>query len=191
MPIRRIRRALAALVVTAVSTGCFEYIPIDVLAVPAGGHVRVYLTVQESRRLEDEGTLAGIEVGSPPALTGRLARSAEEMLYLRVPVRGPQVGFQSEPLEQEIPLRAEGVAALEWRELNRLGTAAIAIAGAALVGGIAYFILNDSNRPVDSSVPMMKTRSSLSSRFRFADPRRTSAGPATGPTYRSRGAQSS
>ena len=153
MPIRRIRRALAAIVVTAVSTGCFEYIPIDVSALPEGRQVRVYLTVQESRRLEDEGMLAGIELGSPPALVGRLARRAQEMLYLRVPVRGPQVGFQAEPLEQEIPLRAEGVATLEWRELNLLGTAAVAVAGAALIGGIAYLILNDSRRPVDSSLP--------------------------------------
>ena len=130
MPIRRIRRALAAIVVTAVSTGCFEYIPIDVSALPEGRQVRVYLTVQESRRLEDEGMLAGIELGSPPALVGRLARRAQEMLYLRVPVRGPQVGFQAEPLEQEIPLRAEGVATLEWRELNLLGTAAVAVASA-------------------------------------------------------------
>jgi len=137
-------RRILALLAAAALPGCYAYVPAEFATVPEGESVRIFLTVQETRALEDGGMLENITVGSPPAVEGTLMRRAEEQLFVRVPVGQRQAGFHSQQLVHELPIGVGGIVHVQRRTLNRTSTGLALGGAAALVGALVFFIMDDA-----------------------------------------------
>lgn len=150
-PKSRVSLAVLLAMIPAV-TGCFSYVRTEVDAVPAGEGVRIFLSAEELRQLESEGLVDDLSLGSP-VVAGTLARHADGRIFLRVPVGSRRVGFHTEALDQELPIRTGGIVQVERRVFNRLGTGLLAAAGAGLIGSVAYLILDGARRPTEVQYP--------------------------------------
>ena len=151
---RFLLRISMVILASFVHDGCFRYVPTEVGEVPPGANVRVYFTVEEKRRLEDEDALEGIDMGTPPALTGTLAKeNGDRFFCLRVAVGARQTGFHSEELDQIVPISTTGVVEFERRKFDWLSTGALAAGAAVLIGTVAYTILSSSRQPINHTFP--------------------------------------
>lgn len=147
----RLRSALFAPLL--LHTGCFAYVPAELAAIPDGHDIRVYLSTQEKRDLEDDGVPDEFFIGSPPAVVGTLTRRQDDRLFVQVPVGQRQVGFHAERLGQEIPIRSDGIVHLERRALNRVATGLTALGAAGLAATVVYWVMSDARRPVQDQFP--------------------------------------
>jgi hypothetical protein len=126
---------LAAVALTV--SGCFRYVPAELQAVPEGGSVRIYVT----RAVVDQ--FGEVLTDTQPVLRGTVVRRDESQLLLRIPVGTRQVGFHSEELGQELPIPAREIIRLESRELDRIGTGALA-AGTLGLAGLVIFVIMEA-----------------------------------------------
>jgi hypothetical protein len=127
-------RVLLAVAVLAAG-GCFRYVPAELQAVPEGGNVRIYVT----RAVIDQ--FGEVLTDAQPVLRGTVVRRDQNQLLLRIPVGTRQVGFHSEELGQELPIPAREIVRLETRELDLLGTGAIAAGTLGLAGLVVFVIM--------------------------------------------------
>lgn len=145
-------RHLAAVLVLSTTTGCFNYVPTEIGAVPPGESVRLFLTRAGVDAINEAGNEDALNTLFEPVLSGEFVRRTDADLYVRVPTVRRQVGFHSAQLGQDIRVPAGEVVQIERQELSRAKTGVLIGGTAAVITGLIVFILNDARQP-DSVVP--------------------------------------
>ncbi len=138
---------LAAIVALSTTTGCFNYVPTEIGAVPPGGSVRLYLTRAGVEAVNQGGAEEALSTVFEPVLAGEFVRRTDAELFVRVPTVRRQVGFHSAQLGQNIRVPAGEVVQVERRELSRARTGLLVGGSAAAITGLIVFILNDARQP--------------------------------------------
>ena len=138
---------LAAAMVLSTATGCFNYVPTEIGAVPPGESVRLYLTRAGVDAVNEAGNEEALSTVFEPVLSGEFVRRTDADLYVRVPTVRRQVGFHTSQLGQDIRVPAGEVVQIERQELSRAKTGALVGGTAAVITGLIVFILNDARQP--------------------------------------------
>lgn len=121
---RTITRGVAVLATASLLSGCYSYAPVQLTAVPTGEQVRVTLSRRGQLELAERSPL--IEEVVQGTFLGRTG----EEVRLSVPVAVRQEGFFRSDLDQELPIPAGEIVAVDLRRFSAGKTA-------AFVGGIA------------------------------------------------------
>lgn len=139
----RPRRALAALALSLLATGCYSYTEVSPAAVPPGSYVRV--------RVEPR---ADVQVGGMPlqdetrTFRGRLMEgSSNEKLLFSVPLSGVDPRLADRGLRSTVSVPVADVQRLELRELEKGRTAALIGGG----GVVAFFVTRWAFNVLDPS----------------------------------------
>jgi hypothetical protein len=128
MIVQRLRRPLSAVltvVVPALSTGCFRYVPVNPAEPPEGTTVRAYLSEPARLRLE------GVVPLERRYMDGRLITRDGNTFLLEMQVESSEDSALNRALMQRIPLTREEVVSLQIRELDRTRSALGALVFAA------------------------------------------------------------
>lgn len=137
----------AAALVLFTTTGCFNYVPAEIGAVPPGESVRLYLTRAGVDAVNEGGAEEALSFVSEPVLSGEFVRRTGDDLFLRVPTVRRQIGFHTSQLGQDIRVPASEIVQLERQELSRARTGLLVGGTAAAITGLIVFILNDARQP--------------------------------------------
>ena len=113
---------LAAAMVLSTATGCFNYVPTEIGAVPPGESVRLYLTRAGVDAVNEAGNEEALSTVFEPVLSGEFVRRTGDDLFLRVPTVRRQIGFHSAQLGQDIRVPASEIVQIERQELSRAKT---------------------------------------------------------------------
>lgn len=143
---------LAAVLVLSTATGCFNYVPTEIGAVPPGESVRLFLTRAGVDAINQAGNEEALSTVFEPVLSGEFVRRTDADLYVRIPTVRRQVGFHSSQLGQDIRVPAGEIVQIERQELSRAKTGLLVGGTAAAITGLIVFILNDARQP-DPVVP--------------------------------------
>ena len=143
----------AAALVLSTATGCFNYVPADIGAVPPGESVRLYLTRAGVDAVNEGGAEEALSFVSEPVLSGEFVRRTGDDLFLRVPTVRRQIGFHTSQLGQDIRVPAGEIVQIERQELSRSRTGLLVGGTAAAITGLIVFILNDARQPGTDSPP--------------------------------------
>ncbi len=138
---------LPAILTLSTATGCFNYVPAEIGAVPPGEPVRLYLTRAGVEALDRDGAAQALSAELEPVLSGEFVRRTGADLYVRVPTVRRQVGFHSAQLGQDIRVPAGEIVQIERRELSKAKTGLLVGGAAAAIAGLIAFILNDARQP--------------------------------------------
>ena len=139
--------ALAAALALSTATGCFNYVPTEMAAVPPGESVRLFLTRAGVNAVNEGGAEEALSVVSEPVLSGEFVRRAGDDLFLRVPTVRRQIGFHSTQLGQDVRVPAGEIVQIERREFSKAKTGLLVGGAAAVITGLVVFILNDARQP--------------------------------------------
>lgn len=142
----------AAVLVLSTATGCFNYVPTEIGAVPPGESVRLFLTRAGLDAINEAGNEDALNTLFEPVLSGEFVRRTDADLYVRIPTVRRQVGFHTDQLGQDIRVPAGEIVQIERQELSRAKTGALIGGTAAVITGLIVFILNDARQP-DPIVP--------------------------------------
>ena len=137
----------AAALVLSTATGCFNYVPTEIGAVPPGESVRLFLTRAGVDAINEAGNEEALDTFFEPVLSGEFVRRTDADLYVRVPTVRRQVGFHSAQLGQDIRVPAGEVVQIERQELSRGKTGLLVGGTAAAITGLIVFILNEARQP--------------------------------------------
>lgn len=137
--IRRTRFAIAAAALLCIAaSGCFQYIPVSMDAVPAGEDVRVYVSRRGMADVPEELPTGGSFV------TGRLGRGLGDSVMIQVPVVRRIEDPSAPDIRQNIFLPRSEVLEVRRRRFSPTRTA-LAIGGAAGLGaGIVVVVIQAS-----------------------------------------------
>lgn len=149
---KRLLPTLATALVLSTTTGCFNYVPTEMGAVPPGESVRVYLTRAGVDAVNEGGAEEALTMVSEPVLSGEFVRRTGDDLFVRVPTVRRQVGFHTAQLGQDIRVPAGEIVQIERQEFSRAKTGLLVGGTAAAITGLIVFILNDARQP-DPIVP--------------------------------------
>ncbi len=144
---------LAVALVLSTATGCFNYVPAEIGAVPPGESVRLYLTRAGVDAVNEGGAEEALSLVSEPVLSGEFVRRTGDDLFLRVPTVRRQIGFHTSQLGQDIRIPASEIVQLERQELSRARTGLLVGGTAAAITGLIVFILNDARQPDSVNPP--------------------------------------
>ncbi|MGH7483961.1 MAG: hypothetical protein ACRELV_17560 [Longimicrobiales bacterium] len=117
--------------------GCYSHSLVPADSVPPGAEVRARITAVQVDRL---ATVLPVD---DRVLTGTVVASGSDELLLEVVGPTAQAGRASRRLHQRIALPFGEIVEVEVRRLDKLRTAGLALAGAAIVGAIAIAQLGD------------------------------------------------
>ncbi|MDP2955110.1 MAG: hypothetical protein Q8N53_01705 [Longimicrobiales bacterium] len=144
----RPRRALTALALSALASGCYSYTEVSPAAVPPGSYVR--LTLEPTARVDaaGEALLEGTR-----SVRGRLVEgSSAETLRFSVALGGGDPRVASRGLRSSVAVPTADVSRLEVRQLEKGRTGALIGASgfvAYLVTKWAFNVLDPSSDPSD------------------------------------------
>lgn len=147
---------LAVALVLSTTTGCFNYVPTEIGAVPPGESVRLFLTRAGVDAVNEGGAEEAMSFVSEPVLFGEFVRRTGDDLFLRVPTVRRQVGFHTAQLGQDLRIPASEIVQIERQELSKGKTGLLVGATTAAITGLIVFILNDARQP-DSGNPPVET----------------------------------
>ena len=142
-----------AALVLATTTGCFNYVPTEIGAVPPGESVRLFLTRAGVEAVNQGGTEEALSTVFEPVLAGEFVRRTGADLYVRVPTVRRQVGFHSAQLGQDIRVPAGEIVQIERQELSKAKTGLLIGGATAAITGLIVFILNDARQPDVANPP--------------------------------------
>ena len=145
---------LAAALVLSTATGCFNYVPAEIGAVPPGESVRMYLTRAGVDAVNEGGAEEALSFVSEPVLSGEFVRRTGDDLFLRVPTVRRQIGFHTSQLGQDIRIPASEIVQIERQELSRGRTGLLVGGAAAAITGLIAFILNEARQPDAVNTPV-------------------------------------
>lgn len=145
---------LAAALVLATATGCFNYVPAEIGAVPPGESVRLFLTRAGVDAINQAGNEEALSTVFEPVLSGEFVRRTDADLFVRIPTVRRQVGFHSAQLGQDIRVPAGEIVQIERQELSRAKTGLLVGGTAAAITGLIVFILNDARQPETVAPPI-------------------------------------
>lgn len=137
----------AAALVLSTSTGCFNYVPAEIGAVPPGESVRLFLTREGVNAVNEGGAEEALSFVSEPVLSGEFVRRAGDDLFLRVPTVRRQIGFHTSQLGQDIRIPASEIVQIERQELSKAKTGLLMGGATAAITGLIVFILNEARQP--------------------------------------------
>jgi len=143
----------AAVLVLSTTTGCFNYVPTEIGAVPPGESVRLFLTRAGVDAINEAGNEDALNTLFEPVLSGEFVRRTDADLYVRIPTVRRQVGFHSSQLGQDIRVPTGEIVQIERQELSRAKTGALVGGTAAVITGLIVFILNDARQPDSPNPP--------------------------------------
>lgn len=146
-------QALAAALVLSTATGCFNYVPTEIGAVPPGESVRLYLTRAGVEAVNEVGNEEALSTVFEPVLSGEFVRQTDADLYVRIPTVRRQVGFHTAQLGQDIRVPAAEIVQIERQELSKAKTGLLVGGAAAAITGLVVFILNDARQPESVNPP--------------------------------------
>ena len=149
-----IPRRMLSMCATALSLGCFAYVPADLETVPVGSRVRAMLSSEGQADLRDR-TALDLQV-----INGTLVEKTQDRVLLAVPsaTATSDAGFLT-TLHQRIDVPRQHIARVDRRELHELKTGVLigAVAGAvttvailALRGGEPGTLTVPPNEPPES-----------------------------------------
>lgn len=142
----------AAALALSTATGCVNYVPTEIGAVPPGEPVRLYLTRAGLDAINEAGNDEALSTVFEPVLSGEFVRRTDADLYVRIPTVRRQVGFHTAQLGQDIRIPASEIVQIERQELSKAKTGLLVGATAAAITGLVVFILNDARQP-DPVIP--------------------------------------
>ena len=151
-PTSRLPMFAAALMLFA-TTGCFNYVPAEIGAVPPGESVRLYLTRAGVDAVNEGGAEEALSFVSEPVLSGEFVRRTGDDLFLRVPTVRRQIGFHTSQLGQDIRIPASEIVQIERQELSKARTGLLVGGATAAITGLIVFILNDARQPDSGNPP--------------------------------------
>ena len=140
-------RHFAAVLVLSTTTGCFNYVPTEIGAVPPGESVRLFLTRAGVDAINEAGNEDALNTLFEPVLSGEFVRRTDADFYVRIPTVRRQVGFHSSQLGQDIRVPAGEIVQIERQELSRAKTGLLVGGTAAVITGLIVFILNEARQP--------------------------------------------
>jgi hypothetical protein len=73
---------------------------------------------------------------------GRITSQENGQLFLRVPIANRQLGFHSEPIEQQVQIPLSEISLMERRELDRFATVGLVGGGVAAAATIIFVIMD-------------------------------------------------
>ena len=149
---KRLLPTLAAALMLSTATGCFNYVPTEIGAVPPGESVRLFLTRAGVDAVNEGGAEEALSMVSEPVLSGEFVRRTGDDLFLRVPTVRRQVGFHTAQLGQDLRVPASEIVQIERQELSKAKTGLLLGGATAAITGLIVFILNDARQP-DSADP--------------------------------------
>ncbi len=150
---KRLLPTLAAALVLSTVTGCFNYVPTEIGAVPPGESVRLFLTRAGVDAVNQAGNEEALSTVFEPVLSGEFVRRTDADLYVRVPTVRRQVGFHTSQLGQDIRVPAGEIVQIERQELSKAKTGLLVGATTAAITGLVVFILNDARQPDVANPP--------------------------------------
>lgn len=150
---KRLLPTLVAAVMLSTATGCFNYVPTEIGAVPPGESVRLYLTRAGVDAINEAGNEEALSTVFEPVLSGEFVRRTDADLYVRIPTVRRQVGFHTDQLGQDIRVPAGEIVQIERQELSKAKTGLLVGGAAAAITGLVVFILNDARQPDVASPP--------------------------------------
>lgn len=143
----------AAALMLFATTGCFNYVPAEIGAVPPGESVRLYLTRAGVDAVNEGGAEEALSFVSEPVLSGEFVRRTGDDLFLRVPTVRRQIGFHTSQLGQDIRIPASEIVQIERQELSKARTGLLVGGATAAITGLIVFILNDARQPDSGNPP--------------------------------------
>jgi hypothetical protein len=144
---KRLLPTLATALVLSTTTGCFNYVPTEIGAVPPGESVRLYLTRAGVDAVNEGGAEEVLTMVSEPVLSGEFVRRAGDDLFVRVPTVRRQVGFHTAQLGQDLRVPAGEIVQIERQEFSKAKTGLLVGGATAAITGLIVFILNDARQP--------------------------------------------
>jgi hypothetical protein len=81
-----------------------------------------------------------------PQVRGTLVRRDQAGLSVLIPIANRQVGFLQSPIGRQVTIAPDAVIQIEERMLSKGRTALTLGAGAALVGTVIFFVLDDARQ---------------------------------------------
>lgn len=150
---KRLLSTLAAALVLSTTTGCFNYVPTEIGAVPPGESVRLYLTRAGVDAANEGGAEEALSVVSEPVLSGEFVRRTGDDLFLRVPTVRRQIGFHSAQLGQDIRIPTGEIVQIDRQQLSKAKTGLLVGGATAAITGLVVFILNDARQPNSVNPP--------------------------------------
>lgn len=139
----RLTRTVTTLVLAAVLGGCYVHRPVSLDTVQPETHVRV--TVGSGY---DEDLALALRDQSR-TFSARYVGEQNGGMTFAVPLVGPALAASARPMYNHITVQPADVTAVEVRELSRLRTAAVAVAGAVALSfiGVEAFGGDDDSQP--------------------------------------------
>jgi len=162
---RYLVRCAVTLLAITVSAGCFSYIPTDFASVPAGEHVRIYVT----RNVVNE--VAEVTPISEPVLTGMVVSLHEDGLFLRMTTSMREQGFHRIAMGQDFMIPTREIIQLERRQFDHIGTGAF-VAGTMGAAAMVLFVImkafgeNEEELPCETNCELFAPRLSVPLRIR-------------------------
>lgn len=140
-------RGAALVAVLLVSSGCYRYVPADVMVTPPGTEVRLLVTADGAEELEQV-----TEVDPAlPRVNGTMIELDGSEVVLNVPIARREGGFVTGMLEQRVRLPSDEIVSFERRELNGTTTAIATVGTAVAIGGLfallSQSLLGDNGDP--------------------------------------------
>ena len=126
------RSHLACVALILCSTGCHSYQPLQLEELQPQMQVRARLTSAQAQELTDYMR------GEERLIQATVLEAREESLLLLVPVARVNRGSGIETLSQRLNVPHAGLLEIELKEVDRLKSAALSAAGAALIGVILF-----------------------------------------------------
>ncbi len=129
---RRLTLAVPCLLLGIVLSGCFAYAPVALDTVQPGADVRVLVTPEQARALDE------LLLREARMVDGRLLEVGADLL-LEVPVASGLQGGAMQSLNQRVRLPRSEVLQVELRSLNRGRTGlVVGVAGAVVLGSVIH-----------------------------------------------------
>lgn len=140
-------RGVGLMAVLLIASGCYRYVPADLVATPVGTDVRVLVT---SEGAEELNQVTEVDP-SVPRVNGTLIAFEDEDVVLNVPIARREGGFVTGMLEQRVRVPSDEIVSFERRELNGTSTAIATVGTAVVIGGLfallSQSLLGDNGDP--------------------------------------------
>ena len=116
------------------SVGCYEYVPTNFEAVPAGDRVRALLSVNAQEDiLQRTGTHYRV-------LEGKVLEKTDDQMLLSIPTVKVESEYGSQSLYQRIDVARDGIVRVDIREMHKFKTYGLI----GLAAGAATFIVSQA-----------------------------------------------
>lgn len=142
-------RGLSLVAVLFIASGCYRYVPADMMATPAGTDIRVLVNSDGAEELRQVTELDP----SVPRVNATMVALEGQEVVVNVPIARRQDGFVSGVIEQRVRLPADAIVSFERKEINGTTTVIATVGTAVVIGGLfallSQSLLGENGDPQD------------------------------------------